>query len=289
MELSDKFTRVTGSRNYRDPDRRTVAQRLRNIYEATPDEVKEAGMNWYGQVHDAVGKSGLGLTRGAGIVAAVSPNMDFENNNIHALREVQEMKPEHWYLIRHAAGRKGGRTDIAAMLQEVAPGMSAAPTPNLLKAHAILNGAHPDDVLPAKTAPKTNSFFHNIHDPSDDRYATVDGRQADTITDVMRPWSDETRNPHGEKLTSDRGISSSQSTRGVTRHDQYVGHVKTAAKSLGIRPNQLQAVTWLHGQNIERGFDPTRKQGDARRGQSYQHRLKQQEQLMEFHSARGAG
>ena len=63
-------------------------------------------MNWYGQVHDAVGKSGLGLTRGAGIVAAVSPNMDFENNNIHALREVQEMKPEHWDLIRR---RRPGR------------------------------------------------------------------------------------------------------------------------------------------------------------------------------------
>lgn len=250
----------------RDPTRRTMVRRLRNIYEATPDEVREAGENWYGNVHDAVHKAvsatpGRTMLHGAGVVAAVSPNMDWERNNINAFDELSSLSGRQWDAVHRSAAAPGPRTDAA---REALHGLSisSASDRNLMKAHRIwVAGENPDEVLPRSTAPKTNSFMHNIASPHVAGPVTSDGRHSDILADGMRPWE------------YDRGISSGANKRGTpTRYERYEDATRAAAKGAGILPHQMQAVVWEQGKRIERGFDPTRSKGDVRVGQSYQKR-----------------
>lgn len=265
-----------------DPSRRTVVRRLRNIYEATPDEIRESGMNWYANVHDAAMKSarehGRSTRQAAGVVAAVSPNMDWERNNINAFDEIGSLSPHHWDAILRSDSQpkvrnKDGKMVKAPRTQEVKDllsGMSISATTdaNLLKAKRIWHGGEdPDAVLSRQSAPKTNSFFHNINSPHESGFVTVDGRHADLIVDAMRPWSG---------VGSSRGISSAALKSGKqTRYEDYEDHTRVLARHLGILPHQLQAVVWEGAKPIERGFDPSRKQGDARVGQKYSARIRE--------------
>lgn len=270
-----------------DPTYRQVARRIRNIYEATPDDIRHAGMHWYENVHDAAMKSarehGRSTRQAAGVVAAVSPNMDWERNNINAFDEIGSLTPHHWDAIARSDAQpkvrnKDGKMVKAPRSQEVREllsGMSISATTdaNLLKAKRIWHGGEdPDAVLSRQSAPKTNSFFHNINSPHMPGFVTVDGRHSDIIVDAMRPWSGE---------GSSRGISSAALKSGKqTRYEDYEDHTRKLAKSLGVLPHQLQAVVWEGAKPIERGFDPSRKKGDPRVGQGYQARLR------EFHLGR---
>jgi hypothetical protein len=272
----------------KDPSRATVVRRLRNVYESTPENLREEGMNWYGSVHEAASKAARAANRStrqaSGVVAAVSPNMDWERNNINAFDEISSLKPEHWDAIqksdsqpqvRNAQGKmvKAPRTQ---QVREILSGMSLSSSPdsNLIKAHKIWNlGEDPEAVLPRRSAPKTNSFFRNINAPHVGGDVTVDGRHADLIADAMRPWSGE---------GAGRGIQSAALPSGKrTRYEDYEEHTRSLAKNVGILPHELQAVVWTGAKPIERGFDSARAQGDARTGQSYQRRLR------EFHAGRG--
>ena len=275
--MPNKNLGVQFSEINRDPTRRTVVRRLRNIYEATPDELRESGLNWYADVHDAARKSakehGRSVRQAAGVVAAVSPNMDWDSNNIHAFSEMASLSPKDLHIIRESAAT-GKRTDAAreVLASRTTPdrlmSIATAPDANILKAHRIWNeGVDPEEVLRRQGAPKTNSFFRNILSPHVSGDVTVDGRHADLIADAMRPWSGK---------GSGRGISSAETKTGkVTRYEEYEEHTRALAKHLGILPHQLQAAVWVGAKPIERGFDPQRKQGDARTGQSYQRRLKE--------------
>jgi hypothetical protein len=137
-----------------------------------------------------------------------------------------------------------------------------------VKAHRIWNlNENPEDVLPRRTAPKTNSFWHNMTSPQVRGHVTNDGRAADQVVDAMRDWE------------QSRGISSAALKTGKqTRYENYEeAHVRAAdslkAMGLTVLPHQVQAVNWELGKHIERQFDPARSQGDVRTGQSYQHRL----------------
>lgn len=256
----------------RDPNRRTAIRRVRNIFDATPDEVRQAGEHWYDNVHEAAAKAanvtpGRTVKHAAGLVAAVSPNMDWEKNNINAFDEVSSLSGRQWQAISRSVAA-GHRTDEA---REALRGMSisTAPDSNLLKAHRIWDlGEDFEDVLPRNGAPKTNSFAHNIWQPHVAGPVTIDGRQADITVDAMRPWA------------MGRGIySAALKTGKQTRYEAYEDHVRGATDAINrssgthLLPHQVQAVVWEGAKPIERGFDPNRKKADARTGQSYQRRL----------------
>jgi hypothetical protein len=259
----------------RDPSTRSQTLRLRNIYDATPAQVKEAGKQWYPTVHDAAQKAareyGRPVRAAAGLVAAVSPSMDWEKHNISAFDEIGNLDHSDWDAIAHSSQGHTRHPDVTAMLAEKAPSLSHAPDLGLMKAHKIWHeGVDPDEVMPVQSAPKTNHFFHNILEPHKDTGATIDGRQADIAVDAMRPW------------TMGRGISSAATKRGTpTRYENYQNAVQRTAKHLGIMPHDLQATTWTHAKDVEKGFDPTRTKGDERLAQSYQSRIQ--------HFAQGAG
>ena len=84
-----------------------------SIRTAHPEAVAR-GARWYPQVHEAVSKGIRGrgsrgflsgssdkVLAGAAIVAAVSPNMDWDTANIHAFDELKGLRSEHWYAIMH--------------------------------------------------------------------------------------------------------------------------------------------------------------------------------------------
>lgn len=255
----------------RDPSRRTVIRRIRNIYEATPDELRETASHWYDNVHEAAAKAAVGghsIKQAAGLVAAVSPNMDWEQRNIRAFDEVSSLSGKQWAAIQRSARAGRGRTDEAKeALHGI--GVATATDSNLIKAHRIWNlGEDPDDVMPRSSAPKTNSFMHNIEEPGKAGPVTIDGRQADIHVDSMRPWK-----------WSGRGISSANLKTKASRYEENEEHLRGAADAISrsrgqtVLPHQVQAVTWEMGKQIERGFDPQRSKGDPRLGQSYQGRL----------------
>lgn len=255
---------------------RAASRRVVNMAHQSPNEVVERGMNWYPAVHDATSKGardlGVSHRQASGIVAAVSPNMDWEKNNISALQEIGSLRGEHWNMIQRSASEgKKRNPEVGHMLREVAPSLSPATDENLLKAHRLLQGHDVDEVLSRRGAPKTHSFAHNIHSPESWEHVTIDGRQADIIANQMRPWQ-----------WSGRGISSAALPSGKpTRYEDHEQVMRTATRVLQRRdarfkdasPSAVQAVTWEMGKIIERqGTTKTgepRKKGVARQGQPY--------------------
>lgn len=267
---------------------RRAVQRTSNFALQLPEHVIEEGLNWYPSVHDATARQsrehGLSLSQGAGIVAAVSPNMDFEARNINALDEIQGLTGEHWDMIHRSASQPRIRTgngnqtraanripEVASMLGEIAPSMSGATDRNLVDAHRLLQGEDLYSVLNPRTGPKRNRFARNIIDPSDPIPVTIDGRQADLIANQYRPWT-----------WSGRGISSADLPSGKpTRYENHEEVMRRAASVVGsqegpmrgINAANLQAVTWVGGKMHERAW-PTqsgkpRSKGVPRRGQRY--------------------
>jgi hypothetical protein len=229
---------------------RTAARHITNVYEASSPAAHQAGKLWYPKVHDAVRKGvrGTHLTpmQGAGLVAAVSPNMDFERNNIGAFAEMHALKGHQWDAIKRSAERNPGpghqRTPEAT---DALKGLSISTAADaaLLKAHRIyVGGEHPDDVLNRRTSPKTNAFAHAIHEPEGKSgMVTIDGRAHDIANNEMWPWT-----------YSGRGIDSAALPSGKpTRYEHFENAYRTAAGAVDEHPNAMQAITWMGGKEIE--------------------------------------
>lgn len=236
-----------------------AVQNIHNVYNASSDGARTRGRDWYGAVNDAVAKGIKGTSTsplgGAGLVAAVSPNMDWEKHNIDALGELHSLRQQHWDAIA-----KGDRSPLEGM------SISRATQDGLLKAHRIMQGEHVDDVLDRRTAPKTNSFAHNIN--LEDQHVTIDGRAHDVAANRLQAW------------TESRGINSAALKTGKkTRYEHMEDAYRSATQSINeehgtsLKPFQTQAVVWEGGKEIEKSA-PTksgkpRKVGVARRGQPY--------------------
>jgi hypothetical protein len=241
---------------------RAAVQNISNVYNATPEPVRKSGSEWYDRVHEATAKgirgSGLDIHQGAGIVAAVSPQMDWEKNNIDALGELRHLNKSQWGDII-----KGDRNPLQGM------SISRAPQSALVKAHRIMHGDEdPYQVLNRQTAPKTNSFAHNIAEPDKREHVTIDGRAHDIAANRLQGWE------------SDRGISSAALKSGkMSRYEHFESAYKGAAKAINMQhgtdhaPHEIQAITWEGGKRIEKAA-PTksgkpRKIGVRREGQPY--------------------
>lgn len=244
----------------KDPQvHRTAVQNIHSFFNTLDSNTIQRGRQWYPAVNEAVAKGIRGTSTtplaGAGLVAAVSPNMDWENHNISALGELHSLTDADFEAIR-----KGDRSPVAGM------SISRAPKSGLIKAHRILQGEPVDTVLDRRTAPKTNAFAHNIN--LEDHVVTIDGRAHDIAANRMQAW------------TEGRGIGSAALKTGkATRYEHFEDAYKGATSSindehgLGLTPFDVQAVTWEGGKDKEKSF-PTksgkpRVKGVARRGQPY--------------------
>lgn len=280
-----------------------IARGLVDQYQRVDEKTRVVGRQWYPKVQAAtaagvqhhlggrdLGGRALHPLAGPGIVAAVSPNMDWEKGNINALGELSGLSKEHWGTISDSAKasseqRKANKaaTDAGADPEslpsagrspeatELLKGsdISQAPDVNLLKAHRILKGEHPESVI---TAPKTFSFMHNIN--GSPHHVTVDGRAHDMAVNQMRPWTE------GRGIgtaTPQRGGAPSRYTTiesGYKQAAQYITakNIRTGERSQ-LQPHHLQAILWEYGKQVERqGLTKSgqpRTQGAARVGQPY--------------------
>jgi hypothetical protein len=248
VDLSDPMA-VEGAK-------RNVIHSLRT---ASP-EMQEFGAQWYPRVNEAVrkgvrGKGFLGSQfdkqlAGAGLVAAVSPNMDWDRRNIDAFAEMKSVDSAGWSKIM-----KGGRgaTDVYKGMS-----IASAPLANIQKAGRIIAGEDPREVLNYASAPKTHSFMQNIAQPDNGQFVTIDGRAFDTLSNRMIPWG------------AGRGISGSQTGKNPpARYTQAVGVFRDAASMFDIDPSAAQAISWS---NMKYGVERkggTRRQGPSRYGQPY--------------------
>lgn len=250
---------------------KAAVQNIHNLYNATPEQVRRTGAQWYDRVHEATAKGvrnrGLSVRQGAGMVAAVSPNMDWERNNIGAFKELTSLTGHHWTAIAASAAAGGGRSSEA---RRVLQGLSISTSTDagLMKAHRIMQGEDNDVVLSRRTAPKTNAFAHNIEHPDVAGHVTIDGRAHDIAANRLQPW------------TSSRGINSAALVTGkTTRYEHFENAYRAATQSIAeqhdhlLLPHQLQAVTWEGGKMMERAgvtkSGKPRKVGVARTGQPY--------------------
>jgi len=99
------------------------------------------------------------------------------------------------------------------------------------KVNAILAGADPAEVLPMNL--KTGNFYRNIADPSDPVPVTID-RHAHDVAGGL-PYDGIGR--RSGKVPPGLG--------NVSRYNSLADAYRTAAESLGMLPNVLQAVVWL--------------------------------------------
>lgn len=254
---------------------RTATQHIVNVAATASPEAAEAGALWYPKVNQAASKASrrLGsLDQAAGVIAATSPNMDFEAVNIHALSEVHRIKASQWREVEKSALMGGRRTPGA---QEALAGFTIRQNTdnNLLKAKRIIDGEHLDDVLDPVTSPKTNAFAHNIIDPEGEDFEglTIDGRAHDIARNQMIPWG------------TTRAIGGSRPGR--ARYDDFVATYHAARPAVEERLGRAypgpatQAVAWVAGKDIERSMtrrvDPKTgrvtggRQGPSRTGQGY--------------------
>lgn len=243
-----------------------VVRNIHVVHGVIPEALRAEGKVWYDKVNEAVAKgvkgTGTSEWHGAGIVAAVSPSMDWEGRNIHALTELHGMKARDWATIAQSAATGGHRTGEArSVLQGLS--IAGAADRDLMKAHRMMMGEDPDVVLNRRTAPKTNSFAHNIYRPDIPGHVTIDYRAHDIAINKMYPT-----------LYSGRGISSAGLPSGKpTRYEHFENAYRAAAEGLGEEgheylPHQLQAVNWVGGKHIET-LGGTRQKGVTRKGQAY--------------------
>lgn len=241
-------------------------------------EHRRSGKEWYPRVHEAVAKEvARGMLSGhsdphwagSALVAAVSPGMDFEENNIHALSEMRGISSRQWDELLGISKRKNALDPESARQAYFGnTSIKQAALPQIQKAGRILHlGEDPTDVMPFRSNPKTLSFAHNIHDPSDSAWATIDGRAFDTMTNRVRPWE-----------YSGRGISNADLvTAGrESRYEHARNIVQAAAAQMGVDPSAAQAISWEHVKygielaGLTKKGEP-RKQGPERLGQPYFH------------------
>ena len=259
---------------FKDPHEHAaaVANVVHSIVNASPEQVK-FGMNWYPAAHDIAraGSRKRGFLSGqadktlagAAILASVSPNSDWDRNNSHALREIGSLKSHHWDLINSAQeGTSRSALRSQAAVRQSLSGMSigTVATKNLQKAGRIVHGEDPNQVISAASAPKTHSFMHNIADPANPGFVTIDGRAFDTMTNRLRPWD------------VGRGIGGSTTNKSMpSRYTASAGIFQGIASDMGIHPSAAQATSWAHVKYDLEMSGGARKQGPSRVGQPYFH------------------
>lgn len=186
-------------------------QNIINKHEQATPELRKGGAEWYEKAHEEAKRVGSGdVKKGAGIIAALSPQIGWDRNVSEA----------------HELAKTGNIR--GALLPE-----------NVEKAHRIMAGEDPHDVLGGH---KVRSFFENIHDPSNPEHVTIDRHAYDIAMGHPFVGTGRKSTPRGGdgKMSPDIGLSA------MGRYQHFVHAYKQAAQALDTSiPNKTQAITWV--------------------------------------------
>ncbi len=188
-----------------------MAANIIAAYNGAPDAHRADGATWYQRAHDEALALGLGIERGAGIIAALSPRKRWSAN----LDTARLLASGPWW-----RGRPAGTFGISwAKAQRC---MQAEPT----GVEACL--APPDG---ATSGPKVRAFYANIVNPEDGWHVTVDAHALAIA--YGRPAHKRGAKANLPKI--DRQVN----------YDKVADAYRKAAATLGLLPSTLQAITWL--------------------------------------------
>lgn len=193
--------------------RRIETNLLRNFALATPADYA-TGLHWYQTAYntavDIAAQYSLDVWKSAGVVAALSPGLEWGRNVLQAEELIRAWVAGNTLPIVGVYGRK-----------------------NVEKARRMLAGEWPLEVMPA-TSPKTRAFFYNILWPEGDALVTVD-RHAKAIA---------------YNLASERAGSASKdaesAVKGEGEYAYLSWHYRTIAARFQLVPSQFQAILWTN-------------------------------------------
>jgi hypothetical protein len=262
LEDAKTFKPVAVPKKGADPagrQRATLTRNVTNLYRDAPPATVRQGREWYPKAHDEAKTLGEAIgsdTRtGAGIIAAVSPSMSWENN-IPAAQQYAGLSDHHVNRMAAANERQKGlaraigqherqygkgaapahlyEQHAQATAEHMATRQHLAGTPlnnqstdNIIKGARIRAGERPEDVLPMHV--KTGNFYRNVNDPSDPHAVTVDTHAHDAARGVKLPF----------KTT--RGLTA------VSRYEHFAGAYRNAASRVGEpQAHIVQATVWQH-------------------------------------------
>jgi hypothetical protein len=115
-------------------------------FKSATKEQRQEGVDWYKKANDIAFELGKGdVKKGAGILSALSPAMEWHRNIRSARELVKTGETTHQYY-----------------------------SSTVVKAKRILEGEDPDTLFNEKTGAKTLNFYHNIANPEDPHPVTID-------------------------------------------------------------------------------------------------------------------
>lgn len=180
-----------------DPSPRERQELIGNImavYGRATDRQRSKGMAWYSTAHNLAEMVGGGdMSKGAGIIAALSQNTGWNRNVELAIKAGTGQEVQHF-------------------------------GPVVGKVMRIMAGQPPHVVLGKGL--KTQAFYLNILHPDLSGAVTVDRHAHDIARDQR--WGNR-----------GRGLST------VKRYNVLADAYRDAATLAGIRPHEMQAVTWV--------------------------------------------
>lgn len=222
--------------------------------------IKEAGMKWYQEQHNAAfeiaKQNDLNPQNVAAAMAAMSPgtqwaieepiirnmaSMDKENVSLSPGKlDLLNQKMDGFGLPRVSNGQPYEKMDsrsavITMQSQFMEQGRGTWGVGygwgGFAKGLDLMRGANVDDTLPGV---KVRSFTNNIMDPSDNRDVTIDIHMVQGAA----------RDP---AVVNDSGVMSSPSykTASIGAYPYIADVVRRVADDYGVRPNQAQALIWL--------------------------------------------
>ena len=191
-------------------DKARARRYTRNIvraYRKASDRQRQAGAAWYPNESAATRTVGAGLTREqcAGIVAALSPGLKWTRNV--------------WWARELALAWREGRAESLKI-----------PTycyGNVRKAIRILAGESPNEVL---SGPKVTAFYRLLRDGGNSADVCVDGHAV-----LIAKGEDGTIRGEGSKAAR---VTEAQ-------YKLVADCYRRAARTVGARPFEVQATTWL--------------------------------------------
>lgn len=184
-----------------------------SIYNNSSAESLRTGLSWYRDAHNfAKTLDPKNVARAAGIIAALSPQSEWENNK----NKAAQLYRQNGIVTLDSEGKVGKGNGI---------GLPDA----VKKAIRIFHGEDPLDVLKGD---KVTAFYRTILNPTGDIDPVIDRHAFDIA--VGERTDDKTR--------------SRLSRKGV--YDEFANVYRDAARAAGIGSAQMQAVTWVAWREI---------------------------------------
>ena len=184
---------------------------FQKVYDQATERDRQIAIGSYLKYHRLTAaiaaKHGFTSTVGAAIFAALSPNNDYWGN----LRDADKLLA--------AARAWKGLEDFTVSTYG----------PNKRKAWAIAQGGAPDDLI---IALKTRNFFHNVDDPTDPNWVTIDGHMFNVFHGVRRPIQ--------SKNNKNRVVKVSRSA-----YIEIASAVRTFAENYELLPCAMQGILWM--------------------------------------------